>query len=83
MLTIHGIVNILTGQCFVQEVSREPLDGLTEVTAGPLPPNPAELLSLQRIADFLRRTRDEFDYVLIDTPPTPLVADPSIIATQW
>lgn len=47
-----------------------------------MPPNPAEVLSSRRFAQFIDRVRQEFDYVLIDTPPMGLVSDPAILATR-
>ncbi len=79
---IRGIVNVLSGQRRLQEVWQEPLSGLKVVTAGPVPPNPAELLSSRRFAEFLASVRRDFDYVLIDAPPVGLVSDAAILATQ-
>lgn len=82
MRNIRGVVDVLVGQRKVQEVWQEPLQGLKVVPVGPLPPNPAELLSSRRFAEFLAGVRDQFDYVLIDAPPVGLVSDPAILATQ-
>ena len=43
--------------------------------SGPLPPNPAELLSSGRMADLLDELKGSYDYVLIDSPPLLPVAD--------
>ncbi|MHB8869899.1 MAG: tyrosine-protein kinase domain-containing protein [Thermoleophilia bacterium] len=45
------------------------------VTSGPLPPNPAELVASEKMADLLVQAAEAADYVLIDTPPLLLVAD--------
>jgi polysaccharide biosynthesis transport protein len=45
------------------------------VTAGPLPPNPAELLGSERMVTLLEEAAANADYVLVDTPPILLVAD--------
>ena len=79
---LHGLVNVLVGDQTLQDVWQEPVPGLKMVTIGPLPINPTELLGSKRFADFLRQMRQDFDYVLLDAPPTELVADPAIIATQ-
>lgn len=79
---VYGIVNVLAGEWKIEEVWHEPLLGLKVVTVGPVPPNPAEILSSQRFADFLERVRKDFDYVLVDAPPIELVSDPAILATQ-
>jgi capsular exopolysaccharide synthesis family protein len=43
--------------------------------SGPLPPNPPELLSSERMADLLDEVRTSYDYVIIDSPPLLPVAD--------
>jgi capsular exopolysaccharide synthesis family protein len=82
MRNIWGIVNLLAGERRLEEVWQQPMAGLKVVTVGPTPPNPAELLDSRSFAEFLDQIRDEFDYVLIDAPPTGLVSDSSILATQ-
>lgn len=79
---LRGTVDILVGQHSLQEVWEEPVEGLKVVPAGPIPPNPTELLDSRRFAEFLARVREEFDYVLLDTPPVGRVSDPLILATQ-
>jgi capsular exopolysaccharide synthesis family protein len=79
---LKGMVNVLLGECELQSVSHEPVEGLTVVTVGPLPSNPAELMGTQRFSELLASLRKEFDYILIDAPPVGLVSDPAILATQ-
>ena len=49
--------------------------GVDVLPAGPLPPNPAELIDSQRMQDLLAWAHDEYDRVIIDTPPAAIVAD--------
>ncbi len=79
---INGLVNAITGERGLQEVLCEPLPGLMVCPSGPVPPNPAELLSSNRFAALVEEARQRFDYVLIDSPPVEPVADPLILATQ-
>lgn len=79
---LNGIVNVLVGENTLKEVWQEPILGLKVVTVGPIPLNPAELLSSKRFANFLQQVRQDFDYVLLDAPPTEPVADPAIIGAQ-
>jgi capsular exopolysaccharide synthesis family protein len=60
------------------------IPGLSAVTAGPIPPNPAELLASNNFRQLLQdlRTSDSFDHVIIDTPPILAVADPLIVSEQ-
>ena len=55
-------------------------DNLDLVPVGSLPPNPAELLAGEGLSILLDALRGHYDYVLIDCPPTGVVADASLIA---
>lgn len=52
------------------------------MTTGPIPPNPAELLSSTRMSETIAALKGEADLVLFDTPPVLAVADASILARQ-
>ena len=82
MPNVNGVVNVLAGEYDLSEVCTEPFPGLKILSTGPIPPNPAELLISGRFAHLIGQARRLFDYVLIDSPPTELVSDPMIIATQ-
>jgi receptor protein-tyrosine kinase len=77
-----GLVDALVKDLDLSNISHEPLPGLKVVTTGPIPPNPAELLSSRRFTELLNQPREEFDYVLLDVPPVGIVSDPTIAATQ-
>jgi non-specific protein-tyrosine kinase len=53
---------------------------LTLIPSGTLPPNPADLLSLDRFANLLKTISQEVDIVIIDTPPILAVSDPLLVA---
>ncbi len=78
----YGVVDVVFNERSLSEVCEEPVPGLKIVPTGPIPPNPAELLSSGRFAELVGQTRRLFDYVLIDSPPTESVTDPMINATQ-
>ena len=77
-----GISNYLIGQANVQDliIPTTLSENLYVMSSGPIPPNPAELLSNGKIEELLKELRQTFDYVLIDTPPVGLVADAFIIS---
>jgi len=58
------------------------VDNLRLLTAGPVPPNPQELLGSQRMQDLLHRLERQADIVVLDTPPTLVVADANILAAR-
>jgi capsular exopolysaccharide synthesis family protein len=77
-----GLEGILQDERSLREVCIEILPGLKIITAGPLPPNPVEVLGSQPFATFLAEAREQFDYVLVDSPPVQAVSDPVVLAAQ-
>jgi succinoglycan biosynthesis transport protein ExoP len=51
------------------------IQGVDVLVAGPLPPNPAELIESQRMSELLQWAEEKYDRVVIDTPPSAVVAD--------
>jgi capsular exopolysaccharide synthesis family protein len=73
----------LTGQATVQEVIKEThIERVDILTAGPIPPNPSEILSSNRMTRILEELKETYDIILIDTPPALAVTDAQIIATK-
>jgi len=56
------------------------VENLSLLLAGPIPPNPAELLSSQSFARLLTSLSEKYEVILVDSPPTLLVADATIIS---
>jgi len=77
-----GLGGILQDEHSLREACIEILPNLKIVTAGPLPPNPVEVLGSQHFATFLAEAREQFDYVLVDSPPVLAVSDPVVLAAQ-
>jgi polysaccharide biosynthesis transport protein len=78
-----GFVQCLTGQVGLSKAIL-PVPGvnnLSVIPCGPIPPNPAEVLSSPIAGELLRKLRGEFEYVLVDSPPLLSVADSRILAT--
>jgi succinoglycan biosynthesis transport protein ExoP len=59
-----------------------PVPGLKILTSGELPPNPAEMLESRRMTEILQQLRQQFDMVIIDSPPALVVADANILASR-
>jgi polysaccharide biosynthesis transport protein len=78
-----GFVQCLTGRVQLSEAIL-PVNGvpnLSIIPCGPIPPNPAEVLSSPLTLELLKRLHTEFEYVLVDSPPILSVADSRILAT--
>ena len=58
------------------------IDNLRIMSSGPIPPNPSELLSSQRMEQLLNILREHSDFVIFDTPPVLTVTDSTILATK-
>jgi capsular exopolysaccharide synthesis family protein len=77
-----GLVNYLTNlQAWQTMVRPTGLPGLDVLVCGPKPPNPAELLSTERMLALIREATASYDLVVLDSPPLLGVTDSSILAT--
>jgi len=77
-----GLTNALVGDATLAEVAKPTLvPNLWAIPAGPLPPNPADLLHSERFRKFMHELRERFDRVIIDSPPLVAVTDSAIIST--
>lgn len=75
-----GLSHYLSGQCPVDEaVSITNIEKLHMVVAGPVPPNPSELLQSKRFSRFIEEMKKVYDYIIIDCPPLGSVVDALII----
>ena len=78
---VHGITPILThDHPTVEDVRSQILpsgvhDDLDLLLAGPIPPNPTEIVSRQSLDEIFQILRDEYDYIIVDTAPVGLVSD--------
>ncbi len=78
-----GLSNFLMGQCGDEKeiIRQSGIEGLDIIDTGPLPANPAELLESAKMAGLLERTKQTYDYVIIDGPPL-LVSDAKSLASK-
>lgn len=80
---VGGLTHYLSGQVTLENIiSSTNVPNLYMVLAGPLSPNPAELLSGGKIDTLIKSSRQVFDMVIIDTPPLGAVIDAAIIAPK-
>ncbi|MEA2602892.1 MAG: polysaccharide biosynthesis transport protein [Acidobacteriota bacterium] len=74
-----GLVNQLTQAAEPEAIFPTEVPNLWIMPSGTIPPNPSELLSSDRMRDWLRVMRSRFDFVVLDTPPALAVTDATIV----
>ncbi len=75
-----GLADVIAGLPLEQALRGTGQPGLTVLTSGALPPNPAELLASDRLARLIAELAARFDLVLLDTPPVLAVTDAALVA---
>lgn len=78
-----GLTNYLSGEKNT-DLLMKPCPGLPKlkiITSGPIPPNPAELLSSQEMKNLLQFLKGNFKHVIIDSPPAISFTDAAILST--
>lgn len=76
-----GLSNVLAGTADLEEVAQHWGDGkLTVLAAGPMPPNPSEMLGSEQMRSLVEVLRDANDYVIIDSPPLLAVTDGAVLS---
>ncbi len=82
--TKMGLSNVLTGNATMGQatVRSTILPTLFVLPAGPPPPNPAELLASAQMKDALAELREQYDHIVIDTPPILSVTDAVVMSIR-
>ena len=76
-----GLSTYLAGMTdWEQTVVHDKISGVDILSAGPVPPNPSELLSSQKLSELISCADETYDMVIIDTPPLASVTDPLILS---
>ena len=71
-----GLSTILSMQSSVEDAIQDiGKYGIKFITAGPIPPNPAELLNDEKFDQLIAQLKEDFDFIIIDNPPIGLVSD--------
>ncbi|MBB4611414.1 GumC family protein [Sphingomonas yabuuchiae] len=79
----RGLSNFLTGEDQIGTLTFDMQElGFTAMSAGPIPPNAAELLTGDRLALLIQRLLETYDHVVIDSPPVMGLADAPLIAAR-
>lgn len=79
----QGLAAVLMGEAELSEtIQQTEIPRLSLLPCGSVPQNPGELLASNAIDEVLATVREEYDFVLVDTPPMLAVSDPCSIATR-
>jgi non-specific protein-tyrosine kinase len=77
-----GLTTMMLNESLAPTLQATSVSGVSLVASGPLPPNPAELISSERFARVLASIGEAADVVLVDAPPVSAVTDATILATR-
>jgi capsular exopolysaccharide synthesis family protein len=77
-----GLSSYLAGVSSLDLISvpHPAISNLTAIPTGPIPPNPADLLSSRRLAELIRELRKRYKFVVIDSPPVMAATDAVILS---
>ena len=79
---IYGLTDILAKDRAVDKcIQKTELENLYVLTAGSTPPNPAEILSSEKMKNLIEDLKNIYDYIFIDTPPIGLVTDAGVLSS--
>lgn len=80
MKSEFGVSNILIGkESTKNSILKTSIENLDTILAGPTPPNASELILSQHMLEMLDYGRENYDYVVVDTPPVGLISDAFIL----
>ncbi|MFV1980318.1 MAG: GumC family protein [Rhodothermia bacterium] len=77
-----GLVEVLFDKHpFDEDTFKSSIDDLSIIPTGSSVPNPAELMGSRRMKEFLSKLRNQFDYIVVDTPPILAVTDAVLLSS--
>lgn len=77
----YGLIHYLIGKAKVSDViCKTNVANLYVTFSGPVPPNPSELIGGDKFTEFINKSRESFDYIIVDTPPLGSVIDAAVAA---
>ncbi len=78
-----GVSSVVAGETeIVDAILPTTVENLSAMPCGPRPHNPADLLTSPRFKEMIDLVRDQYDFVIVDTPPLLAVTDPSVVAPR-
>jgi polysaccharide biosynthesis transport protein len=80
---LNGLTKYLSAGLSIEDMLHAtPIPTLFLINAGPVPPNPLELLGSEKAATLIGRLKEEFDFIIVDTPPILPVSD-ALVLGRW
>jgi len=79
---LTGLSDVLVGKEDLKKAVHRYNNNLGILTSGNIPPNPAEMLASKAMNSLLDVLKENFDYIILDTPPVQAVTDSQILATK-
>lgn len=77
-----GLTHYLVGKAEKDEIVKiTPVENLSLITCGILPPNPSELLGSKRMSELVQELKNEYEMILFDSPPVIAVTDAAVLST--
>jgi len=78
----QGFSNYVIGQSTLDDIITPTglMDNFFVISAGPIPPNPSEIILMPKVAQLFNALKEQFDYIVIDTPPVGLVTDAQLLS---
>jgi len=78
-----GFTDYFFGQATFEEIVRKSeVNNLDFITAGTIPPNPSEILGSSQMESFFEKLKNEYDYIIVDSPPVIAVTDSEILSSM-
>jgi capsular exopolysaccharide synthesis family protein len=78
----EGLSSVLAGETELADAVKPCLPCLSILPCGKRPANPAELLTSSQFSDLVHVMREQYEFVLLDTPPLLVVTDPCVVAAR-
>ncbi len=79
----HGLTSYMVGRYELDDVLQATeFNNFDVLVAGPVPPNPSELIDSDKNRALLKELKKRYDYIILDTPPVNLIADAQCLAKE-
>ena len=70
---------IIQRSTYEQAINKDIANNLDLLPSGPIPPNPSELLASEQFKSIIKRVTEDYEFIIIDTPPINIVSDTMVL----